>query len=226
MSKVKSTISKSQLRDFTRGEEIIHAATHGFGAVLGIVALIFLCIKTLESGSHLFPSIMFGVSIIMLYSASAFFHTTCAIFRPECESRVREVAKVCDHAMINLLIVGTYAPASINGIGGTLGYVIFGVVATLCTAATVLILVDIERFRKLNFVLYFLAGWAIAVAIYPFYKSVGIGGILLLVLGGIAYTVGAFFYKLDRIKYMHVLWHLFVILGTVLHYLLVYFYCI
>jgi hemolysin III len=109
---------------------------------------------------------------------------------------------------------------------GAVGYTVFGVVFISCGVGILLNVIDVERFMKVSLALYVVAGWTIAIAIKPYYEAIGFPGILLLVLGGISYTVGIFFYKAKSVKYMHIIWHLFVLLGSIFHYLMVYFYCI
>ena len=110
--------------------------------------------------------------------------------------------------------------------GGVVGYTVFGVVLACCLVGIILNVIDVERFMKVSLALYVIAGWTIALAIKPYYAAVGTGGIILLVLGGVAYTVGIFFYKAKNTKYMHIIWHFFVLLGSIMHFLMVYLYCI
>ena len=217
---------KGEIRELTRTEEIIHALTHGGGALASVVGLIILLIKSSNEPRALISSLIFGRALVALYSASCFYHTTCALFSPKEESGVREFAKKCDHSIIYLLILGTYAPACISAMGNTLGFVVFAVVCVACLVGVILNVIDVEKFRLVSLFLYIISGWAIVAIIYPYYKSVGILGVLFLLLGGIAYTVGIIFYKAQSIKYMHIVWHACVLLGSAMHYIMVYFYCI
>ncbi len=212
-------------REFTRLEETVHAVTHGAGAILGIVGLIFLVIKA-STATALLSSVIFGISLILLYAASGTFHASCAIWGTQKPSRFRDFTEKCDHSLIYLLILGTYAPACLSAMGGTVGYLLFALVATCCVLGFVLNVINVKRFSKVSMVLYVISGWTIAAAIYPYYRAVGIGGIALLLAGGVSYTVGLLFYRARHIPYLHIVWHALVLLGSVLHFFMVYFYCI
>ena len=213
-------------REFSVFEEIAHSVTHGGGALLGIVGLVLLIIRASQSGAAAtVAASIFGASLIILYSASCAYHSSCAIYGSVKPSRVRDICMKCDHSLIYLLILGTYAPACISAMGGFVGYTVFGVVLACCLVGIVLNVIDVERFKNISLALYVIAGWTIAVAIKPFYNAIGTQGTVLLVLGGISYTIGILFYKAKNTKYMHIIWHFFVLLGSIFHYLMVYFYC-
>ena len=212
-------------REFTRLEETVHAVTHGTGAILGIIGLIFLVIKA-STATALLSSVIFGISLILLYAASGTFHASCAVWGTHKPSRFRDFTEKCDHSLIYLLILGTYAPACLSAMGGTVGYLLFALVATCCVLGFVLNVINVKRFAKISMVLYVISGWTIAAAIYPYYRAVGVGGIALLLAGGVSYTVGLLFYRARHIPYLHIVWHALVLLGSVLHFLMVYFYCI
>ena len=214
-------------REFTRAEEVAHSVTHGAGAILGILGLILLIIKAIPSGvAAIVGASVFGAALIILYSASCAYHTSCAVFGSIKPSRVRDITMKCDHSLIYILILGTYTPACISAMGGAIGYTVFGVVFACCALGMTLNVINVERFMKVSLALYVIAGWTIAIAVKPYYDAIGMDGIILLVFGGIAYTVGIFFYKAKSVKYMHIIWHFFVLLGSVLHFLMVYLYCI
>lgn len=213
-------------RPFTAKEEWIHSLTHGIGALAGIVGLILLILKTATAGTlAVCGATLFGASVITLYLSSCLYHASCyreLVGRP---MKVAEVFKRMDYCTIYLLILGTYIPACWSVLGGALGWTLFGVIAVCAAVGIVLNAISPERFHKVSMFIYVAAGWAIAVTSVPFVRSVGLGGFALLLLGGVLYTLGLIFYSLNKIPYMHVLWHLFVIAGTVAHYLLVYLYC-
>ena len=214
-------------REFYRGEEIAHAATHGAGVILGIVGLILMLIKASSSGaSAIIGAAVFGAALMILYSASFAYHGSCALYGSVAPSKIRDICMKCDHSLIYILILGTYTPACISAMGGFVGYLVFGVVLATCLVGIVLNVIDVERFMKISLVLYLIAGWTIALAIKPYYNAIGKDGIILLVLGGVAYTVGVLFYKAKKIPYMHIIWHVFVLLGSFFHFLMVYLYCI
>lgn len=213
-------------RDFSRFEEVMHALTHGIGSLLGILGFILLILKASDyKTADVISAAVFGASLVILYSASCAYHASCARYGEHTLSRVRNFFMKCDHCMIFILIVGTYTPACISAMGGWVGWTVFGTVATLCTLGIILNAIDVERFSKISLVLYILTGWTIAVASVPYFNAVGALGFAFLIAGGILYTIGVVFYKLKHIPYMHVIWHLFVLGGSIMHYIMVYFFC-
>lgn len=214
-------------REYSRIEEWAHAVTHGIGALSGVGGLSLLIYKSVQSGTGaVISALIFGISLVLLYTASFSYHTSCALFGENTESKVRDFFMKCDHSMIYVLILGTYAPACISALGGTLGYLVLGAVGALCILGIVLNVVDVEKYKKISMLLYVIAGWTIALVSVPYLRAVGTNGFLLLILGGLLYTIGIFFYNMKRIPYMHLIWHLFVIAGSVMHFFMVYMYCI
>ena len=218
--------AKKPLREFSSFEEILHAITHGSGAALAVVGTILLILKAAGSAAiDVLSATIFGASLIILYCASCAYHTSCALYPESVPSKARELTKKFDHCCIFILITGTYAPACLSSLGGALGWTIFAVVGGSCTFGFVLNCIDVERFRKISLFLYIIAGWAIVLASVPYSKAIGMTGFSFLVLGGILYTLGVVFYKIQSVRYFHVLWHLFVLSGSIMHYLMIYLYC-
>ena len=212
-------------RSFTKREEAIHSLTHGLGALAGVFLLIILIMRVWGGGIlYTGAAIIYGVSIIVLYSASFAYHASSYAYEDGRDSSLRDFFKKCDHSIIFFLILGTYTPACAV-LGGALGAVLFGIVASCSVLGVVLHIISVEKYKKISEILYLIAGWTIAPAIIPFYRVVGFSGILYLVLGGILYTVGVIFYKLEKKMYFHTIWHFFVLAGTAMHFILVYFYC-
>ena len=214
-------------RQYLLKEEILHTVTHAIGALLGVLALVLLILKALPLGAvATVGAIVFGVSLIALYSASALYHGSCAYYGEYVVSPVRDFFMKCDHCMIFILIVGTYTPACIYAMGGVVGWCVFGVVATSSILGLILNSIDVDRYHKISLVLYLVTGWTIAAASVPYFKAIGPVGFGFLLLGGAFYTVGVIFYKMQKVPYMHVLWHLFVLGGSVMHFFMVYGYCL
>ena len=217
---------KASLRSFTRIEECIHSATHALTAIAAIFATVFLILRATPLGTvHTLGATLFGISLVILYSASGAYHASCALYPPYVESRVRDIAQKFDHCSIFILIVGTYIPACLTSLGGAVGWTVFGVVGGCCTVGFILNAISVERFKGISLWLYIITGWTIVLASVPLYSAIGSVGFAFLFLGGVFYTVGVIFYCLQSIKYMHIIWHTLVILGSVMHYLMVYFYC-
>ena len=215
--------SQKEVRELTRKEEIIHAITHGIGAILGIVALVFLVLKAADQGAlAVAGAAVFGASLVILYSASCLYHTSCIKFRSLEESAMRRVCQKIDHSMIFILIVGTYVPACWTALGGWIGWTVFAVVGTCSVVGMVLNWISVSRFEKIVLTLNVRSGWRIVLAGVPFYNVIGPVGFNYLVAGGLFYTVGIVFYRLQNVPYFHVVWHFFVIAGSVMHYIMVY----
>ncbi|MBQ8688823.1 MAG: hemolysin III family protein [Clostridia bacterium] len=214
------------VRKYSTLEETIHSLTHGAGALLGVVGLILLIMKTREQGTvNLVGSILFGASLILLYSASCIYHGTCAYLGADSDNIVKVMTEKLDHCAIFILITGTYIPACWTALGGWVGWTVFGVVATCGIVGITLNCISVERFSKISLALYVIAGWMIALASVPYAKAIGLEGFAYLLAGGVSYTVGIAFYKAKSIPYMHVMWHVFVLLGSIMHYIMIYSYC-
>lgn len=205
----------------SRAEEIANTATHGAAASLGCIGLFFLILKAHYHGAlAVAGAIFFGASLILLYLASTLYHATC-ISRPEGD-RLRSVMQKCDHVMIFLLILGTYVPACWTALGGWCGWTVFSVVGTCSLLGMALSWISVERFEKICLILNIISGWTIVIASIPYYNAIGPIGFNFLVAGGLFYTFGIIFYKMDKVPFMHVVWHLFVMLGSVMHFVMIY----
>lgn len=207
--------------------EPINGLTHLIGAILSVIALIALTTKaTLDIGSSIAigSSIMFGISMILLYSASATYHSVIST------DKVIKNLKKLDHSMIFILIAGSYAPYCLIALHNKVGYILFGAVLLFGIAGIVFKLFWVTCPKWLSSVMYIAVGWFAIFAIYPLSKVLPTPGFVLLVLGGIMYTIGGVIYafKDDRIKIgsfgTHEIFHIFIMLGTLCHFLSVFFY--
>lgn len=207
-------------RKQTMGEEIANTVSHGFGALLALAGAVPLVVKGAMTGSAMTVASLsaYAVSLVLLYTASAVYH---GVKRPE----VKKVLRVLDHCSIFLLILGTYIPMSLLVVGGTTGWVLFLTNTTLAVIGITLNAISLVRFDKLCLVLYALMGWLIVVALRAIIAALPPLGLCLLVAGGVAYTAGIIFYKSQK-HYMHFVWHLFVLAGSILQYLCIVLYCV
>lgn len=204
---------------YSLGEEIAHAITHGVGVMLGIAGLAILVARAALYGDtlHIVSSAIFGASLIILYTASTLYHSVPP-------SRAKEILRVIDHVSIYLLIAGTYTPFTLVTLNGPWGWSLFGVTWGLAAVGIVFKLFFTGRFEALSVGIYLGMGWCAVVAIKPLLDSLGTGGLLLLLGGGLCYTGGVAFYLWKRLSYHHAIWHSFVLAGSVLHYFAVLFY--
>jgi|TARA_R110000822_G_scaffold244860_10_gene373539 hemolysin III len=214
-------VSLSPSNKYSLGEEIAHGLTHGVGIVLAIAGLCVLVTFSALYGSavHVVASSIFGASMIVLYTASTLYHS---LPMPE----TKRIMRVVDHASIYLLIAGTYTPFTLVTLEGAWGWSLFGVVWGLAIAGIIFKLFFTGRFDRLSVAIYVAMGWCGLVAIKPMMAALPTLGLWLLVAGGLAYTGGVIFYLLERMRYHHAIWHLFVMAGTTLHYFVVLFFVI
>ncbi|GAA2907787.1 PAQR family membrane homeostasis protein TrhA [Enterococcus pseudoavium] len=204
-------------RKYLITNEVLNAVTHGIGVILSIVGFVFLLRKA-DSWLDYVSFIVYGVSLLLLFSASTLFHSL--IF-----TKAKKVFQVFDHCSIYLLIAGTYTPYCLLYIKGTIGIVLLSIIWLAAIVGIVyksLTLSKVKTVSKLSTIVYNVMGWAVVIALPSLYHSVGLKGLLLLVGGGLAYTVGSVFYSMKNRRYMHVVWHLFVMLGALLMFFSIY----
>ncbi len=220
-SEGKRQTMSNDVNEFSLIEEIWHAITHGIGLALSIAALTIMVAYSSQSGSLLsvLASILFGTTLIMLYGSSTLYH---AITHHDLKKRFQQF----DHASIYILIAGSYTHVTLISLGNTLGYTLFGVVWSVAIAGIYLKFAYPGRFEKLSLVLYLLMGWMIVIAIKPLLGVMDPGGLWLLLAGGLSYTFGVIFYVWDSLPFNHAIWHLFVMGGSICHFLMVVLYVI
>lgn len=223
---MKKTKEKDRaLPSYTRGEERFHWISHAAGGGLAVFGTALLLVRAARGGSGkaVAASAIYGASLILLYAASAIYHG----LRP---SAAKRVMRTLDHCTIFFLIGGTYTPVALLAICGVSpgwGWSIFGVVWGFCLLGCVLTAIDLRRFAAPAMVCYIGVGWCILLAAKQALAAIPPPGLLWLLSGGIAYTAGAVLYGIGKKKrWMHALFHLFVIAGSVLQYLCVFFYVV
>jgi len=209
------------VNEFSLTEEIWHAITHGIGLALSIAALTIMVAYSSQSGSTIsvIASVLFGTTLIILYGSSTLYH---AITHHELKKKFQQF----DHASIYILIAGSYTHVTLVSLGDTLGYSIFAVVWGVSIIGIYLKFAYPGRFEKLSLVLYLLLGWLIVIAIKPLLEVMAPGGLWLLLIGGLFYTFGVIFYVWDSLPFNHAIWHLFVMAGSISHFLMVLLYVI
>ena len=211
----------SRRRAYTLGEEIANSLTHGLGTGLAIAALVILVAfaALAHDGYRLAGAIVYGVTLVLQYAASTLYH---AVPQP----RAKHVFKILDHCGIYLLIAGTYTPFCLVTLREANGWWLLAVIWGLATLGIAFEAFWVYRPRWVSALLFLGMGWLVVTSIGPLVDNLATGGLWLLVAGGLAYTVGTVFYVLERIHYMHAVWHLWVLAGSVLHFLAVLLYVI
>ena len=202
-------------------EEIANSITHGVGLVLAIAGLGVLLAFASRLGNawHVVSCTIFATTLILQYTFSTLYHS---IQLP----RAKSVMRVLDHSAIFLLIAGTYTPFMLVNLRGTWGWTIFGVVWTLALLGVLFQVSLLRRWQGFSLALYIGMGWVVLVAIKPMLAAVAPGGLILLLLGGLAYTSGVGFYLWKSLRYHHAIWHGFVLAGSILHFFAVLFYVV
>jgi hemolysin III len=205
---------------YTLGEELMNSITHGVGALLGIAALVLCIVKSCMpfDGYKLASSIVFGLTTTLLYLMSCLYHALKV-------NRAKRVFRVMDHCTIFMLIAGTYTPivlSAMRPIDPVASWIMFGVVWGLAAAAMTFTAIDLKKYSVFSMICYIGMGWCIVVKVPLLIQAVGWGGFWLILLGGVCYTIGAVLYGMGRKKrYMHSIFHLFVVAGSILHLLAV-----
>ena len=208
-------------RAWTLGEEVAHSITHGVGllaALTGLVVLVILAAATRDPWRITACSI-YATTLVLLYAASTLYHALSA-------TRARRVFQVLDHSAIFLLIAGTYTPFALVSLRGPWGWTLLGIVWGLAAVGIAAKAMYGTRWPILSTALYIGMGWTVVIAVKPLIELVPPAGIAWLVAGGLAYTGGVVFYAWTRLRYSHAIWHVFVLAGSVCHYIAVVLYVV
>ncbi|WP_282149234.1 PAQR family membrane homeostasis protein TrhA [Algibacter lectus] len=208
------------MRIQTPFEEKLNALTHGIGAVLGVVALVLL----IKYNAHktpwsLFSVIVYGISIIVLFTASTLYHSVI-------KEKQKHIFRIIDHISIYVLIAGTYTPVCLITLDQSFGWPMFWVVWGIALFGVVLKIFFTGRFELFSTLLYLVMGWLIVFDFTSLSDGIGSDGVLFLFAGGLSYTIGIIFYAIQKIPYNHVIWHLFVLSGAVFHFFMIFNYVI
>ena len=212
-------MSPKHLTYYSKTEEKLNVITHAIGLILSIIALVLLIIhaRTYGSTRHIVSFTIFGASLILLYSASTFYHY---VQNPQ----LRKKLNILDHSAIYVLIAGTYTPFTLVTLKGWLGWTLFGITWGIALIGISFKLFFTGRFDKISTMAYVAMGWIIIFAIKPLMESLPIQGLYWLLAGGIFYTTGAVLYSIKKVPYNHAIFHVFVLLGSFSHFMAIYFY--
>jgi hemolysin III len=202
--------------EYSLGEETANSVTHGVGALLAVAGLVVLVVLAALHGTvwHVVGCAVFGGTLVILYTVSTLYHSIT-------HARVRSVLQVLDHTAIYLLIAGTYTPFMLVTLRGPWGWSLLAVVWAAAITGISLRAALGRRMRILRVVLYIIMGWVGIVAFQPLVARLGMAGVMFVLAGGLAYTLGLAFYASKRLPYAHAIWHTFVLAGSVLHFVAV-----
>ena len=206
--------------EYRLGDILANAITHGVGAVLAIAGAIYLVAASARGSVWLVVSCsVFAGTLVLVYLCSTLYHSLV-------RTRARHVLRVLDHSAIYLLIAGTYTPFTLISLRGPVGWTLFAVVWALAVAGVIFKSFAVGRFAVASALVYLFQGWFVVFAIRPLVHAIGWHGVLWLGAGGAAYTLGIVFFALDRRRYFHAAWHIFVLAGSVAHYFAILFYVV
>lgn len=208
---------------YSKNEELANALSHFAGTLLAVVGLVLLLVKSVQLGTgwHIVSSAVFGASMVILYFSSTMTHW----LKP---GKGKEFFFTLDQIAIFLLIAGTYTPLTLVALHGPLGWVIFGLEWGLAATGIILKLTKPSEFNKgvnLFYILLYVAmGWMVLIVLVPAFKIIPLMGVLSIIIGGLCYSIGIYFYRKATFNQHHLVWHLLVIAGTVSHFLGIYYY--
>lgn len=193
--------------------EVLNAVTHGIGTLLSIVALVFLIMKGLDAQNtvHFSAYLIYGISMILLFLSSTLYHSFSF-------TSYYKVFRYIDHAAIYLLIAGSYTPFALIALKGSASTFLFVTIWSIAIVGVILKIFFVGKFNGISTILYLVMGWLAIFLIGPIYQHLGTNGLILLILGGLSYSLGTIFYANKKYGIMHVIWHLFVLAGAAFHY--------
>lgn len=217
MEKKKERIS---VPSYTLCEELVNSISHGVAAAFSIWGLVMLIIKASKVGAMAVTTVtLFGTTMILLYTISCIYHA----LSPRITGK--KVMRVIDHCNVFLLVFGTIIPIALVGMKGICGWIYFGIVGFITLLGIIFSAIDVEKNEKIEVVCHLVNGWSAVLFIKPLIAGVGVTGFILIILGGVMYSIGALLYGLGSTKkYMHSVFHFFCIFGTIFHYIAIYLY--
>lgn len=220
----RTKLSDRKLPTYSKGEEVFNMVSHIVGGALGI-AVVPLCVCMAVAHKNVFGIIsgsIYGFTLILLYTMSSIYHGLSP------KTMAKKVFQIIDHCSIFLLIAGTYTPitlVTLREYNAALGWSMFGIVWAAAIVGITLNAIDLKSFKRFSMICYLAMGWCIVTALKPMFAACGIGGLVFLITGGICYTIGAILYGVGKKhKYIHSVFHVFVVFGSILHFFCILFY--
>jgi hemolysin III len=211
-------MSASPASEYSDIEERANAITHGVGVVLGVVGLILLLIRAFDYQADMLTvasMAVYGSSIILLFLASTLYHSITT-------EKTKRLLKTLDHCAIYLLIAGSYTPFLLVGLRTPLAMGLMAVIWGIALVGIIMKIAFVYRFKRLSLFIYLAMGWLSLIVVYQLAMNIDIGGLVLLAVGGVIYSLGVIFYVAKRIPYNHAIWHLFVLAGCACHFFAIY----
>ena len=217
MSNTKRPSTTANVPFYTIDEEIANSILHGIGTLGAIAGLVMLSLKTTgflgvarASNLDILAAILFAATMIGMFLISTLYHAVQ-------HNGAKRVLRKLDHSLVFIFIAGTYTPLCLSGIRGAWGWSLFGVEWTLAVIGIILNILDYRAIRKIELAAYIMMGWVIIVGCVPLVRSVPLESVILLLAGGVMYTLGTIWYRRKNVRFTHAVWHIFVLAGTVCH---------
>jgi hemolysin III len=206
--------------EYRLGDILANAITHGVGAAFALAGAVYLIVASARGSAWLVVSCaIYGTTLFLIYLCSTLYHSLV-------RTRARHVFHILDHSAIYLLIAGTYTPFMLVSMRGPVGWTLFGLVWALAIAGVVFKSLAVDRFPAASATVYLLMGWCVVFGLRPLLRAISLHGMIWLAAGGLAYTLGILFFANDRLRFFHATWHLFVMGGSVAHYIAVLLYVV
>lgn len=211
-------MKKIKIPNYTLGEELINSISHGVGALLSIVGLVIMIIKSLNDDNLSFVAcLIYGISLILLYLISCLYHALSP------NLAAKKIFRLLDHCNVFLLEAGTFTPVCLILIGGKIGFIYFTIIWILTILGIILNLIDVDKYQMFSLILHLLIGWSVIFMLKELISSLNIMGLIFLFSGGIFYSIGAFLYKIGATKkYMHSIFHFFCLAGSIFHFFMIF----
>ena len=213
--------SYKDLYQYSNSEEWANRIIHGLGTLLSIAGLVLLIVYSIENGNiwHIVSTSIFGASLVLLYTCSTINHSFSS---PKLKVFFRKMA----HIAIYILIAGTYTPMTLVSLHGPWGFFLFSIIWGLSLIGIIFKVFFVGRFNVISTIIYIIMGWLGMIALKPMIDSLTMNGFILLTAGGATYSLGAIFYLWEKLPFNHSIWHLFVLGGSVCHFLTIFLYVI
>jgi hemolysin III len=210
---------KDHVHVYGKEEEIANAITHGLGVLLSIAALVLLLVSSSMYGTtwHIVSFTIFGITMLLMYFCSTLLHSLPP-------GKAKNIFEIFDHSAIYFFIAGSYTPFCFIVLDGSMRWTLFGIVWGLAIGGTIFKSFFVKKYMLVSTLLYIVMGWMIVIAWKPLVNFLEPNGMILLVVGGLLYTVGAIFYVWRGFKFHHAIWHLFVMAGSIMHFFCILFY--
>lgn len=211
-------MKKIKIPNYTVSEEIINSISHGVGALLSIVGLVVMIIKSVNDGNLSFIAcLIYGISLILLYLISCLYHALSP------KLKAKKILRLLDHCNVFLLEAGTFTPVCLILIGGKIGFIYFIIIWLLTIFGIILNIIDVDKYQIVSLVLHLLIGWSVIFMLKELILTLNLLGLIFLFGGGIFYSIGAFLYKIGATKrYMHSIFHFFCLAGSIFHFFMVF----